>query len=29
VIHLDVAFPLNATGDIQSVQFLFKVKASF
>lgn len=29
VLHLDVAFPLNATGDIKSVQFLFKVKASF
>ncbi len=29
VLHADVAFPLNATSDIQSVQFLLRSKASF
>lgn len=29
VLHLDVAFPLNATSDVKKVQFLVKSKASF
>lgn len=29
VLHVDVAFPLNATPDIKKVQFLVKTKASF
>ncbi|MCV2370766.1 BamA/TamA family outer membrane protein [Roseateles oligotrophus] len=29
VLHLDLAFPLNATADIKKVQFLVKTKASF
>ncbi|HEX6020003.1 MAG TPA: BamA/TamA family outer membrane protein, partial [Burkholderiaceae bacterium] len=29
VLHIDVAFPLNATADIAKVQFLVKTKASF
>lgn len=29
VLHVDVAFPLNATSDIKKVQFLVKTKASF
>lgn len=29
VLHLDVAFPLNATPDVKKVQFLVKTKASF
>jgi outer membrane protein assembly factor BamA len=29
VLHLDIAFPLNATADIKKVQFLVKTKASF
>jgi outer membrane protein assembly factor BamA len=29
VLHLDLAFPLNATNDIKKVQFLVKTKASF
>ena len=29
VLHLDVAFPLNAPGDVRSTQFLVKTKATF
>jgi outer membrane protein assembly factor BamA len=29
VLHVDIAFPLNATADIRKVQFLVKTKASF
>ncbi|MBT9491945.1 MAG: BamA/TamA family outer membrane protein [Paucibacter sp.] len=29
VLHLDLAFPLNATADIKKVQFLVKTKTSF
>jgi|CXWL01.1.fsa_nt_gi hypothetical protein len=29
VLHLDLAFPLNATSDVKKVQFLVKTKASF
>lgn len=29
VLHVDIAFPLNATPDIRKVQFLVKTKASF
>ncbi|MCV2352674.1 BamA/TamA family outer membrane protein [Paucibacter sp. B2R-40] len=29
VLHVDLAFPLNATADIKKVQFLVKTKASF
>jgi hypothetical protein len=29
VVHLDIAVPLNATGDIEKVQFLVTTKASF
>jgi hypothetical protein len=29
VLHMDVAFPINPTGDVDSVQFLLRGKASF
>ena len=29
VLHIDIAFPMNATPDIKKVQFLVKTKASF
>jgi len=29
VLHLDVAFPLNRTGDIEAVQFIVKTKTTF
>jgi len=29
VLHIDIAFPLNATPDISKVQFLVKGKTSF
>jgi hypothetical protein len=29
VLHIDIAFPLNATPDVKKVQFLVKTKTSF
>lgn len=29
VLHVDVAFPLNASADVKKVQFLVKTKVSF
>lgn len=29
VLHIDIAFPLNATADVKKVQFLIKTKTSF
>ncbi len=29
VLHIDIAFPLNASADVKKVQFLLKTKASF
>jgi hypothetical protein len=29
VLHVDLAFPLNAQGDVKKVQLLVKTKASF
>jgi hypothetical protein len=29
VLHMDVAFPINPAGDVDSVQFLLRGRASF